>query len=138
MASHLARLAALVVPLLLLACQPPDVGIGLASIENSAVGLGLRELPRATLRSIGLPYGLAVVRVEAAAANAGLRMGDVVYGVNQNRFQSAVDFMRLLAEQPPGAPFALLVRRGANDLYLPVEPVRPARQPPATSTLQRT
>jgi S1-C subfamily serine protease len=137
-ASHLARLAALVVPLLLLACEPPDMGIGLATIESSAVGLGLRELPRATLRSIGLPYGLAVVRVEAVAASAGLRMGDVIYGVNQRRFLNAIDFSRLLAEQPPGAPFALLVRRGANDLYLPVQPVLPARQPPPTGTLQRT
>jgi len=134
----MARLLALVFPLLLLAaCEPPDSGTGLASIDSKAVGLGLRELPRATLRSIGLPYGLAVVRVEPAAENAGLRMGDVIYGVNQSRFRSAVDFARLLAEQPPGAPFALLVRRGANDLYLAVEPVLPGRRP-ATGTLLRT
>ena len=137
MAPHLARLVLMVPLLLLSACEPPETGIGLASFESSAVGLGLRELPRATLRSIGLPYGLAVVRVEAAAASAGLRMGDVIYGVNQRRFRSAVDFARLMAEQPPGAPFALLVRRGANDLYLPVEPALPVRQP-ATGTLQRT
>ena len=134
----MARLLALLVPLLLLAaCEPPDAGLGLATIESKAVGLGLRELPRATLRSIGLPYGLAVVRVEPAAASAGLRMGDVIYGVNQSRFRDAVDFARLLAEQPPGAPFALLVRRGANDLYLPVEPALPGQRP-ATGTLLRT
>jgi S1-C subfamily serine protease len=137
-ASPLARCFALTVPLMLLAaCEPPDFGIGLATIESSAVGLGLRELPRATLRSIGLPYGLGVVRVDAAAASAGLRMGDVVYGVNQSRFNSIVDFARLLAEQPPDEPFALLVRRGANDLYLAVQPALP-RQQPATSTLLRT
>jgi len=134
----MARLLALVFPLLLLAgCEPPDFGIGLATIENTAVGLDLRELPRATLRSIGLPYGLGVVRVEAAAARAGLRMGDVVFGVNHNRFKNAVDFARLLAEQPPGEPFALLVRRGANDLHFAVQPALP-RYRPATGTLQRT
>ena len=134
----MARLFALLFPLLLLAaCEPPDPGIGLASIDSSAVGLGLRELPSATLRSIGLPYGLAVVRVESAAKSAGLRMGDVIYGVNQRRFRSALDFTRLLAEQPPGAPFALLVRRGAADLYLAVEPAVPDRRP-ATGTLLRT
>ena len=134
----MARLLALVFPLLLLAaCEPPDFGIGLATIENTAVGLDLRELPRATLRSIGLPYGLAVVRVEAAAESAGLRMGDVVYGVNQNRFRNAIDFVRLLAEQPPGAPFALMVRRGGSDLYLAVEPALAGRRP-ATGTLLRT
>ena len=138
MAPLLARCLALVFPLLLLAaCEPVDNGIGLASIDNTTVGLGLRELPKATLRSIGLPYGLAVVRVEAAAASAGLRMGDVIYGVNQIRFRNAVDFIRLVAEQPPEAPLALLVRRGAKDLYLAVEPAFPARRP-ATGTLQRT
>jgi S1-C subfamily serine protease len=138
MAARFARYLALIVPLLLLgACEAHDPGAGLASIDSKAVGLGLRELPRATLRSIGLPYGLAVVRVDGAAASAGLRMGDVVYGVNQRRFRSAVDFARLVAELPPGMPLRLLVRRGANDLYLPVEVGLPAR-PPATGTLQRT
>jgi len=132
------RLLALMVPLLLLAaCEPPDFGIGLATIESKAVGLGLRELPRATLRSIGLPYGLAVVRVEATAESAGLLMGDVIYGVNQSRLRNAVDFARLLAEQPPGTPLALMVRRGARDLYLAVEPAPPERRP-ATDTLLRT
>jgi len=113
---------------------------GPATIENPAVGLALRELPRATLRSMGLPYGLAVVRVEAAAAHSGLRLGDVIYGVNQRRIGSVVDFARLLAEQPPGAPLSLLVRRGRLDLYLPVQTGRdagsPSRRP--TDTLLRT
>ena len=138
MAMHLARCFALMVPLLLLAgCEPPDFGVDLATIEGTAVGLGLRELPGATLRSIGLPYGLGVVRVEAAAASAGLRMGDVVFGVNHSRFKNAVDFARLLAEQPPGEPFALLVRRGASDLHFAVQPALP-RHRPATGTLLRT
>jgi S1-C subfamily serine protease len=118
-------------------CEAPDAVAGLASIESAAFGLGLRELPRATLRSLGLPYGLAVVKAEAAAAHAGLRMGDVIYGVNQSRIKSAVDFARLVAEQPPGAPLALLVRRGGTDLYLPLEPGRSSRRRP-TDTLLRT
>jgi S1-C subfamily serine protease len=124
--------------LLLLAgsCQFEAPEPGLALIENPSVGLALRELPRATLRSLELPYGLAVVKAEAAAANAGLRMGDVIYGVNHSRIRSAVDFTRLMSEQPPGAPLALLVRRGATDLYLPVSPGRFGRRP--TDTLLRT
>jgi S1-C subfamily serine protease len=140
----MARLAALLAFLPLLAClcllascDAPERG--LATIESADVGLALRELPRATLRSLGLPYGLAVVKVEAAAAHSGLRLGDVIYGVNQQRIGSAVDFVRALAELPPGAPVALLVRRGALDLYLPVPAGRPAptlRRP--TDTLLRT
>lgn len=106
----------------------------LASVDSRAIGLGLRELPSATLRSLNLAYGLAVVRVDATAQSAGLQMGDVIYGVNQSRFRSIVDFARLLAERPPGAPLVLLVRRGATDLYLPLEPA--GRRP--RDTLQRT
>ena len=116
------------------ACELPSADVRLASIDSGAVGLRLRELPRATLRSLNLPYGLAVVSAEAAAASAGLRVGDVVYGVNQKRIRSVLDFARLLAEQPPGAPVMLLVRRGATDLYLPLDPSR--RGP--TDTLLRT
>jgi S1-C subfamily serine protease len=128
---HLAVVLLLVVAA---ACELPSMDAGLASIENSGVGLRLRELPRATLRSLNLSYGLAVVKAEAAAASAGLQVGDVVYGVNQKRIRSVVDFARLLAEQPPGAPVMLLVRRGATDLYLALDPYR--RGP--TDTLLRT
>lgn len=122
---------------LLAACDVPGASARLAAIESEAFGLGLREVPRATLRSLGLPYGLAVVRAEAAAAHAGLRMGDVIYEVNHSRIKSAVDFARLVAEQPPGAPVGLLVRRGGTDLYLPLDPGRSGRRRP-TDTLLRT
>jgi len=130
------RTVAAALLLVLASCDLAAPDSGLATIENASVGLALRELPRATLRSLGLPYGLAVVKAEAAAAHAGLRMGDVIYGVNQNRLRNAVDFARLLAEQPPGAPLTLLVRRGPTDLYLPVSPGRAGRHP--TETLLRT
>jgi len=135
----MARFAALFL-FLLASCGVPEPSQGLARIESAAFGLGLTELPRATLRSLGLTYGLAVVKVEAVAAHAGLRLGDVIYGVNQSRIRSAVDFARLVAEQPPDAPLALLVRRGGTDLYLPLEARtnarRGSRRP--TDTLLRT
>lgn len=111
---------------------------GLATIESAAMGLAMRELPRSTLRSLGLPYGLAVVKLEAGAAHCGLRLGDVIYGVNQRRISSMVDFARLLNEQPPGMPIALLIRRGAMDLYLPLEPAGNIRSRRPTDTLLRT
>lgn len=122
--------------LLMASCDLVAPQSGLATVENPSVGLALRELPRASLRALGLPYGLAVVRADAAAAQAGLRMGDVIYGVNQSRIRSAVDFARLMAEHPPGSPLSLMVRRGPTDLYLPVSPGRSGRRP--TDTLLRT
>jgi S1-C subfamily serine protease len=122
--------------LLTASCDLVAPRAALVTIENQAVGLALRELPRGALRSLDLRYGLAVVKAEAAAADAGLRLGDVIYGVNQKRIGSVADFARLVAERPPGAPLALLVRRGALDLYLPVDPGRSQRR--STDTLLRT
>ena len=104
----------------------------------------MRELPEATLRSIGLGYGLAVIRVGKAGELAGLRLGDVVYGVNQTRLRNLRDFSKALA-QPGEGRVSLLVRRGKADLEVPVEigALRPEggmlKLPrPATDTLLRT
>lgn len=107
-------------------------------------GLALRELPEATLRSIGLAYGLAVVRLGASGERAGLRVGDVVYGINETRIRSLHDFGKALA-QPGDSRMSLLVRRGKNDVQVRMDAgaLRPEggvlKVPrPATDTLLRT
>jgi hypothetical protein len=70
---------------------------GLVTIHNAETGFSLRELPRETLRSLGLPYGLAVVRTGGVAQRAGLRIGDVVFGLNHRQVRSLEEFNRLLA-----------------------------------------
>ena len=139
------RRLVLVILLALAGCDEAPTPAMLASVDNvDATGLALRELPRDVLKSIGLPYGLAVVRVGTLAERAGLRLGDVVYGVNQKRISSVADFSRLLAAQP-GAPLELLVRRGKSDFYVAMDPGGAPRPPgmprggrPATDTLLRT
>jgi membrane-associated protease RseP (regulator of RpoE activity) len=139
------RRLVLVILLALAGCDEAPTPVMLASVDNvDATGLALRELPRDVLKSIGLPYGLAVVRVGTLAERAGLRLGDVVYGVNQKRISSVADFSRLLAAQP-GAPLELLVRRGKSDFYVAMDPGGTPRPPgmprggrPATDTLLRT
>ena len=123
-------------------CDPaPDTGLRLVTIESAQSGLSLRELPPHTLKSIGLPFGLAVVKSGGLAERAGLKVGDVIYGVNQNRAKSLEEFNRLLAA---GGREGLLVRRGATDFYVAVDlaeaprgPV-PKGLPPARETLLRT
>jgi S1-C subfamily serine protease len=130
------------------ACSAPDDELKLATVDaQEGLGMSLRELPRATLSSIGLGYGLAVIRLGASAEQAGLRLGDVVYAVNQTRIRSLQDFSRALAERSDGR-LALLVRRGKTDLFVPLDVGRapegarkdgnrlPLRQP--TDTLLRT
>ena len=118
--------------LLLAACggDIPDANMRLATVESpEAVGLTLRELPPSVLRSIGLDYGLAVVRASGPADQAGLRMGDVVYGVNEKRINNLDDFRRLVGEQGDGRKVGLLVRRGRSDFYVAMD-LGGLRRPP--------
>jgi len=144
------RALALVMVLALGACDPPEDQLTLATVNaEEGLGLSLRELPRATLSAIGLGYGLAVVRLGAAAERAGLRVGDVVYGVNQTRIRSLHEFSKAIA-QPGHGRVGLLVRRGKTDLYVALElgaggppqtgPGDGQRLPlrPSTDTLLRT
>jgi len=137
------RLALLFV-LALAACDAPEEHFRLVTVESQdRLGLSLRELPEATLKSIGLGYGLAVIRLGRAGEAAGLRVGDVVYGVNQTRLRNLQDFSKALAQRD--GRVSLLVRRGKTDLQVPMEigVLRPEggmlKLPrPATDTLLRT
>jgi len=120
---------ALLALLFLASCTPaPQTNLRLVTIEGSDSGLSLRELPAQALKSIGLDDGLAVVNTGGLGDRAGLRIGDVVYGVNQKKVTSLEDFNRLLAQQPRGR-LGLLVRRGASDFYVAVDLAGGAPQP---------
>jgi S1-C subfamily serine protease len=106
------------------------------SVPDGTV-LALRELPAETLRSVGLPYGLGVVQTGPGAERAGLRIGDVVYGVNQTRIKSARELGRLLARPHDRAP-TLLVRRGQRDYYVDLGSAVRSPAAPATDTPLRT
>ena len=126
----------------LAACSPaPGGGLRLVTIDNPDTGLSLRELPPQTLKSIGLPYGLAVVKAGALAERAGLRIGDVVYGVNQRKVKNLEEFNRLLSQEG-GGKLGLLVRRGRSDFYVAVDLAGAPRdaipKTPARDTLLRT
>jgi S1-C subfamily serine protease len=136
---------ALTLLIALAGCDGPEEHFRLVTVEShDRLGLSLRELPEATLKSIGLAYGLAVIRLGKAGELAGLRVGDVVYGVNHTRIRNLQDFSRALAEPIEGR-VSLLVRRGKSDVEVPME-IRVLRPDggmlklprPATDTLLRT
>jgi S1-C subfamily serine protease len=115
-------LLGLLVGALTAACDPlPDTGLKLVTIESADAGLSLRELPPQALKSIGLSYGLAVVKARGLAERAGLKIGDVVYGINQKKVRNLEEFNRLLAAQQGGGSIGLLVRRGGTDFYVAVD-----------------
>jgi hypothetical protein len=102
--------------------EAPENDLKLVTIESpTALGLSLRELPPSVLKSVGLPYGLVVVRADGMADKAGLRMGDVVHGVNQTRLRSVDDFRRAVTQPAESAPVRLHVRRGKLDFYVTMD-----------------
>jgi hypothetical protein len=127
--------------LLVAACGESAPPLRQVTIESPvALSLSLRELPPAALRALGLSYGLYVVKAGEVARRAGLRVGDVVYAVNERRIRDVDDFTRLVAEQPASLGFR--VRRGSSDFYVPMEiggsDGLPGAPRPARDTLLRT
>lgn len=116
------RCAALLLLVCLSSCSsdPEPGALRLVTIDSPDTGLSLRELPPQALRSIGLPYGLAVVKAGGLAERSGLKIGDVVYGINQKKVASLEEFNRLLAQQA-GSTLGFLVRRGRSDFYVAVD-----------------
>lgn len=107
--------------LALAACDAQQSPLREVTIESPAtLGLSLRELPAAVLRASGLPYGLAVVKTGTLAERAGLRVGDIIYAVNEQRLRNIEDFARLVAAEADRS-LSLLVRRGKSDFYVPVD-----------------
>jgi membrane-associated protease RseP (regulator of RpoE activity) len=142
----MARIALLLLlTLAAVSCDAPQEPMRLVTLETyERSGLSLRELPEATLKSIGLGYGLAVIRLGKAGELAGLRIGDVVHGINQTKINNLQEFSKALGQDAEGR-VSLLVRRGRTDLQVPVElgALRPEggmlKLPrPATDTLLRT
>ena len=133
------RCIALLLAVLLAGCNAEaERALQLVNIESTETGLSLREVPAETLKSIGLSYGLAVVRTGTSAERAGLRVGDVVYGINQNRVTSLDEFNRLLAQRGDSR-LGVLVRRGRTDFYVAVDlSALPRPGPSARDTLLRT
>jgi serine protease Do len=93
-----------------------------AKQEDPRLGMAVRELTLAERKGLGVDYGLVVVDVaERSGPGSTILPGDVIVGVNQNRFASKQDFEKLIDAHRKGDMVALLVRRGEVSLYVPVE-----------------
>ena len=62
-----------------------------------------------------------VADVQGAAAQAGIRRGDVVLGLNNAEVQSLEQFNKQLTAVPAEKTIALLIQRGENTLYVPIK-----------------
>ncbi|MGQ0749461.1 MAG: DegQ family serine endoprotease [Betaproteobacteria bacterium] len=85
----------------------------------SQYGLALSDLTEAQRRELKVEGGVLVENAQGAAARAGIRRGDVILAVNNQDVKSAEQFKELMSQTEKGRIVALLVRRGANSLYIP-------------------
>lgn len=89
--------------------------------EANKVGLTLRELTPAQKKKLNGKNGLLVVESAGAAAQAGIRRGDVILGLNNSESQSVELFNKQINAVAAGKTIAVLVQRGENTLYVPIK-----------------
>ncbi len=82
-------------------------------------GMALSELTDAQRKELKAETGVLVGEVQGAAARAGMRRGDVITAVNNQDVKTVEQFNQLMGQFEKGRIVAMLVRRGANSLYVP-------------------
>jgi len=94
---------------------------GATKPELNRIGLILRDLTPQQKKKLNGKSGLLVVDAQGAAAQAGIRRGDVVLGLNNTEVQNLDQFNKQLTAIPNGKTVAVLVQRGDSTLYVPVK-----------------
>lgn len=92
-----------------------------AKAEMNRIGLTLKELTVQQRKKLNGKNGLMVVDSQGAVAQAGVRHGDIILGLNNSEVQSLDQFNKQLLGISVGKTIALLVQRGENTLYVPVK-----------------
>ncbi len=89
--------------------------------EANKIGLALKELTPQQKKKLNGKNGLLVAESTGAAAQAGIRRGDVILGLNNSEIQSVEAFNKQINAVPAGKTVAVLVQRGDNTLYVPIK-----------------
>lgn len=89
--------------------------------EANKIGLTLKELTPAQKKKLNGKNGLLVLESTGAAAQAGIRRGDVILGLNNAESQSVEQFNKQINAVAAGKTVAVLVLRAENTLYVPIK-----------------
>lgn len=92
--------------------------------EANKIGLTLKELTPQQKKKLNGKNGLLVIDSVGASAQAGIRRGDVILGLNNNETQSVEQFNKQINSVAPGKTVAVLVQRAENTLYVPIKVTR--------------
>ncbi len=86
--------------------------------KSERIGLGVRELTAQEKRQLGTEGNLVIENVRGQAAVAGLRPGDVLLALNNDRIESIEEFQAALGKAERSA--ALLVEREGRTIFVPI------------------
>jgi serine protease Do len=104
--------------------EPNEVaskGKSTAKAESNKIGLTLKELTAEQKKKLNGKNGLLVMESVGSAAQAGIRRGDVILGLNNSESQSVEGFNKQINAVAAGKTVAVLVLRGENTLYVPIK-----------------
>jgi serine protease Do len=90
-------------------------------VEANKIGLTLKELTPAQKKKLNGKNGLLVADSTGSAAQAGIRRGDVILGLNNSESQSVELFNKQINAVAAGKTVAVLVLRGESTLYVPIK-----------------
>lgn len=90
-------------------------------VETNKIGLTLKELTPQQKKRLNGKNGLLVIDSAGAAAQAGIRRGDVILGLNNSETQSVEQFNKQINSAAVGKTVAVLVQRAENTLYVPIK-----------------
>ena len=90
-------------------------------VEANKIGLTLKELTVQQKKKLNGKNGLLVVESVGSAAQAGIRRGDVILGLNNSESQSVEQFNKQINAVAAGKTVAVLVQRGEATLYVPIK-----------------
>jgi serine protease Do len=93
-------------------------------VAKNALGISASDLTDAQKKELKLKSGVRVDAVDGAAAQAGLREGDVVLSVDNTEVTDTKQFAALAAKAEKSRAVSVLVRRGEWVNYLVIRPGR--------------
>jgi serine protease Do len=85
----------------------------------SRFGMTLSEPTAEQRNQLKITGGILVEDAQGVAARAGIRRGDIILAVNNQDVKTLEQFGQMMGQFEKGRVVALLVRRGANALYIP-------------------